>query len=92
MWIRYGVLFVRLGGPQINGELRTWVILGVNDFSAKRGRMSIVVRPEGWSEGAVMYLKGEPRSHTALQPLCLSLASTEQVLNCRKESLFRRAV
>lgn len=44
---------------QINDQFRSWQIIGVNEFTSKRGRMSIVLRPAGWSEGAVMYAKGK---------------------------------
>ncbi|KAL8440448.1 hypothetical protein Efla_005590 [Eimeria flavescens] len=47
---------------QINGQFRSWQVIGVNEFTSKRGRMSIVLRPEGWSEGAVMYAKGADAS------------------------------
>ncbi|KAL8441686.1 hypothetical protein Emag_006978 [Eimeria magna] len=39
---------------QINGQSRRWQVIGVNEFTSKRGRMSIVLRPAGWSEGAVI--------------------------------------
>ncbi|KAL8433980.1 hypothetical protein ACSSS7_003465 [Eimeria intestinalis] len=44
---------------QINGQSRRWQVIGVNEFTSKRGRMSVVLRPAGWSEGAVMYAKGK---------------------------------
>ncbi|PFH32645.1 hypothetical protein BESB_012570 [Besnoitia besnoiti] len=42
----------------INGQERRWQVIGVNEFTQKRGRMSIVVRPQGWTEGSVLYVKG----------------------------------
>lgn len=43
---------------QINDEFRSWQVIGVNEFTSKRSRMSIVLRPAGWTEGAIMYAKG----------------------------------
>ncbi|KFG53007.1 guanylyl cyclase, partial [Toxoplasma gondii FOU] len=42
----------------INGQERRWQIIGVNEFTQKRGRMSIVVRPQEWTEGSILYVKG----------------------------------
>ncbi|CBZ50397.1 putative adenylate and guanylate cyclase catalytic domain-containing protein [Neospora caninum Liverpool] len=42
----------------INGQERRWQIIGVNEFTQKRGRMSIVVRPQDWTEGSILYVKG----------------------------------
>ncbi|KAL8271382.1 hypothetical protein Esti_004716 [Eimeria stiedai] len=60
---------------QINGQSRRWQVIGVNEFTSKRGRMSVVLRPAGWSEGAVMYAKGK-LSHIWADAAMLPLLSS----------------
>eukprot|EP00920_Eleutheroschizon_duboscqi_P020655 GHVT01048808.1.p1 GENE.GHVT01048808.1~~GHVT01048808.1.p1 ORF type:complete len:650 (-),score=123.09 GHVT01048808.1:1218-3167(-) len=44
----------------ICGHLQSWEIIGINEFTPTRGRMSIVLRPLAWGErgGAMLYVKG----------------------------------
>ncbi|KJP90276.1 hypothetical protein AK88_00124 [Plasmodium fragile] len=47
---------------EIDGNLHKWTIIGINEFTNKRGRMSIVVKPEFMQSGSILYVKGSDTS------------------------------
>ncbi|ANQ08164.1 Adenylate and guanylate cyclase catalytic domain containing protein [Plasmodium coatneyi] len=54
---------------EIDGNLHKWTIIGVNEFTNKRGRMSIVVKPEFMQSGSILYVKGSDTSILSLLDL-----------------------
>ncbi|EDL45772.1 Adenylate and Guanylate cyclase catalytic domain containing protein [Plasmodium vivax] len=51
---------------EIDGNLHKWTIIGINEFTNKRGRMSVVVKPEFMQSGSVLYVKGSDTSILSL--------------------------
>ncbi|CAD2104879.1 guanylate cyclase, other [Plasmodium vinckei petteri] len=51
---------------EINGNFYNWTIIGINEFTNKRGRMSIVVKPEYMTKGSILYIKGSDASILSL--------------------------
>ncbi|CAA9988409.1 guanylyl cyclase, putative [Plasmodium knowlesi strain H] len=54
---------------EIDGNLHKWTIIGINEFTNKRGRMSIVVKPEFMQSGSILYVKGSDTSILSLLDL-----------------------
>ncbi|CDU17892.1 guanylyl cyclase [Plasmodium yoelii] len=51
---------------EIDGNFYNWTIIGINEFTNKRGRMSIVVKPEYMTKGSILYIKGSDASILSL--------------------------
>ncbi|SBS91923.1 guanylyl cyclase, putative [Plasmodium ovale curtisi] len=51
---------------EIDGNFYKWTIIGINEFTNKRGRMSIVVKPEYMQTGSILYVKGSDTSILSL--------------------------
>ncbi|EUD67234.1 guanylate cyclase, other [Plasmodium inui San Antonio 1] len=51
---------------EIDGNLHKWNIIGINEFTNKRGRMSVVVKPEFMQSGSILYVKGSDTSILSL--------------------------
>ncbi|GAB66659.1 adenylate and guanylate cyclase catalytic domain containing protein [Plasmodium cynomolgi strain B] len=51
---------------EIDGNLHKWTIIGINEFTNKRGRMSVVVKPEFMQSGSILYVKGSDTSILSL--------------------------
>ncbi|CRH00257.1 guanylyl cyclase, putative [Plasmodium relictum] len=47
---------------EIDGHFYKWTIIGINEFTNRRGRMSIVVKPENMNTGSILYVKGSDAS------------------------------
>ncbi|SBT71478.1 guanylyl cyclase, putative [Plasmodium malariae] len=51
---------------EIGGNFYKWNIIGINEYTNKRGRMSIVVKPEFMHSGSILYVKGSDTSILSL--------------------------
>ncbi|CRG96436.1 guanylyl cyclase, putative [Plasmodium gallinaceum] len=51
---------------EIDGNFYKWTIIGINEFTNRRGRMSVVVKPEHMTTGSILYVKGSDASILSL--------------------------